>query len=347
MKKGKKNIRLRIIAGVLVVVMVFTYWAGAVTSIKIAADSSNEAMKYLAENTDYVKAGRSIRVWNLISSMIYREDPDDLYNRASIYIGAARYEEALIYIGKCLKLCDEQSDPDLYIDLMTKKGCLLALVDRNDEAVEVLEEVVERAPEAADIYLVLAQIYLDEEKTDRLVESTAKYLELRPDDLEVRITYLQALATIDDIDEAKRQSELIISDKSVTTEQRDDVYHTLAVLALKGEQFEEALEYLDKIEDTEVRWPDVNYDKGVCKMSLSEFDEAIDCFSQSIDIEYNVQGCYYSRGVCELSGENVEIKAAYYDLKAAVEYEGDDRDEETAELAKAIMDTAYTVEKTE
>ncbi len=345
MKKGKKNIKLRIIAGVLVLIMVFTYWAGAVTSIKIAADSSNEAMKYLAENTDYVKSGRSIRVWNLLSSMIYREDPDDLYNRASIYIGAARYEEALIYIGKCLELCDEQNDPDLYIDLLTKKGCLLALVDRNDEALEVLTEVVNRSPEAADIYLVLAQIYLEEEEPGKLAEATAKYLELKPDDLEVRITYLQALAAADDLVEAKRQSEIIVSDKSVTTEQCDDVYHTLSVLALKDEQFEEALEYLDKIEDTENSWPDVDYDKGVCKMSMSEFEEAIDCFSQSIEKGYDVQDCYYSRGVCELSGDTVDIKAAYYDLKAAAEYEGEDRDEETAALAKSVLDAAYSAEK--
>ncbi len=344
MKKGKTRVWLRVTAGVLAAVMIFTYWAGSAVSIKIAADSSNEAMKYLAENTAYVKAGRSVRVLNLLSSMINREDLEDCYNRASIYIGSARYEEALIYIGKCLKMCDEQSDPDMYTDLLTKKGCLLALVDRNDEALEVLTEVVKRTPDAADIYLVLAQIYLEENEPANLVEATARYLELRPDDLEVRITYLQALAAADDFEEASKQSELIVSDKSVTTEQCDDVYHTLTVMALKVEQFEEALEYLDKIYDTENRWPDIAYDRGVCLMSLSRFDEAIDCFGQSIEKGYNVQGCYYSRGVCELSGDKVDIKAAYQDLKDAVEYEGEDRDEETAVLAKAIMDTAFTVE---
>ena len=343
MKTRKKKIWIRVTAIFMVLTMVVTYWAGTVTSIKISAQETNEAMKYLAENTEYINKKRSERTWNLIQTLKGSDDLNDCYLTASIYIGSARYEEALTYIRKCLKLCDPTERPEFYTELLTKKGCLLTLMGENDEALKTLDLVTERDPQAADVYLVKAQIYFEQNSLEKLAETTAQYLEIKPDTVSVRITYLQTLAALDVVDEAKKQGRIIIEDASADTEAKDDAYHILGMLALREENFAEALENLKNIYDTKEKYPDVNYDIGVCQMSKGEFDEAIEYFTKSLEQDYNRQGCYYSRGVCEFSNDPADFESAYYDLLAAAEYNEEDRDEDTALLAKAILDDAYEV----
>ena len=343
MKKRKKKIWIRVTAIFLVLTMVVTYWAGTVTSIKISAEETNEAMKYLAENTEYINKKRSERTWNLIQTLKGTDDLNDCYLTASIYIGSARYEEALTYIDKCLKLCDPVERSDFYTELLTKKGCLQTLQGENDEALKTLDLVTERDPQAADVYLVKAQIYFEQNNLEKLAETSAQYLEVVPDDVSVRITYLQTLAALDIADEAKKQGRIIIEDATADTGAKDDAYHILAMLALREENFKEALNNLQQVKDTKEKYPDVNYDIGVCQMSKGEFDEAIDYFTRSIEQDYNKQGCYYSRGVCEFSNDPVDYQSAYFDLLAAVEYDEEDRDEETAALAESILEQAYEV----
>ena len=343
MKKIHRKKWIRITAIFLVLTMLVTYWAGTVTSIKISAEATNEAMRYLAENTEYMNKKKSERTWGLVRSLMRTEDIDECYLVASIYIGAARYEEALTYIDKCIRMCPKEGREDFYTELLTKKGCLLTLMDDNEGAIKVLKEATERKPDASALYLVMAQIYFEENDVSKMAEATSKYLEFEPDDVDVRVTYLQTLAAMDVIDEARIQGRMIIENKDAGVEQKDDAYHVLAMLALREENFDEALDNLKGIRDEEGKYEDVQYDIGVCHMATGEYEEAIEAFSKSIEKEYNKQGCYYSRGVCEFSAEEADYTAAYYDLKEASEYSGEDRDEETAKLAQVILDEVYEV----
>ena len=176
-----------------------------------------------------------------------------------------------------------------------------------------------------------------------MAANTSKYLELIPEVVDVRVTYLQTLAAMDIRDEAKIQGKMIVESKDAKVDQKDDAYHVLAMLALREEDFEEALKNLTGIKDEEGRYEDVQYDIGVCKMASGDYEEAIDAFSKSIENDYNKQGCYYSRGVCEFSGEEADYVAAFHDLVAASEYSEEDRDEETAKLAQVILDEAFEV----
>ncbi len=343
MKKFRKRKWVRITAIFLILTMLVTYWAGTVTSIKISAEATNEAMRYLAENTEMMNKQRASRTWNLVRGLMRTEDIDECYLVASIYIGSARYEEALTYIDKCLRMCPQDERADFYAELLTKKGCLLTLLDRNEEALRVLDQATEKKPDASEVYLVKAQINFEENDVDDMAANTSKYLELKPEDVDVRVTYLQTLAAMDIRDEAKIQGKMIVESKDAKVDQKDDAYHVLAMLALREEDFEEALKNLTGIKDEEGRYEDVQYDIGVCKMASGDYEEAIDAFSKSIENDYNKQGCYYSRGVCEFSGEEADYEAAFHDLVAASEYSEEDRDEETAKLAQVILDEAFEV----
>ena len=47
--------------------------------------------------------------------------------------------------------------------------------------------------------------------------------------------------------------------------------------------------------------------------------------------------------MCEFSAEEADYESAFFDLKAACEYDEEDRDEETAKLSQIILDEAYEV----
>ena len=118
MKKFHRRKWVRITAVFLILTMLVTYWAGTVTSIKISADATNEAMRYLAENTEMMNKQRSTRTWNLVRGLMRTEDIDECYLVASILIGSARYEEALTYIDKCLRMCPQDEREDCVSDLL-------------------------------------------------------------------------------------------------------------------------------------------------------------------------------------------------------------------------------------
>ena len=213
MKKFYKRKWVRITAIFLILTMLVTYWAGTVTSIRISAEATNEAMRYLAENTEMMNKQRTERTWNLVRGLMRTEDIDECYLVASIYIGSARYEEALTYIDKCLRMCPQEERKDFYAELLTKKGCLLTLLGRNDEAVGVLDSVIECKPDSSDAYMVLIQIYYTANDIENLEKTLAAYLEIAPEDSDMRATYMQALMSDGKVKEAEVQCGLLMEYK--------------------------------------------------------------------------------------------------------------------------------------
>lgn len=342
--KKKKRVWIRILAMFLVLTMVIGYWASAMINVKIATDASDAAIKYLAESTEYVNSDRTERFSDLVRSFRRTDDIEYYYLQASIKIGATKYEEALEYINKCLNLSSPIQYRETYIDALTKKGCLLTLLGRDAEAVEALELAIETEPELSDIYLVLAQIYLNGNDVDKLEKTLEGYLEIVPDDLDMRITYMQTLAAQGRDAEASKQGFIVIENDNSTALQQEDCYYVIAIDCFKREDFEKSLEYLEKVIDQDGKYKDLYYDKGICYLSMGELESAIDAFTESIDKGMSVQNCYYSRAVTEFTRENADYESAYNDLIAARDYQGDDRDEETVALAEEFLDAAYVIQ---
>jgi tetratricopeptide (TPR) repeat protein len=344
MKKFYKRKWVRITAIFLILTMLVTYWAGTVTSIRISAEATNEAMRYLAENTEMMNKQRTERTWNLVRGLMRTEDIDECFLVASIYIGSARYEEALTYIDKCLRMCPQDERKDFYAELLTKKGCLLTLLGRNDEAVGVLDSVIECKPDSSDAYMVLIQIYYTANDMDNLEKTLAAYLEIAPEDSDMRATYIQALMSDGNVKEAEVQCGLLMEyDKDGTY--KNDAEHALALIALGREDFTGAMKHLTKMTDYEEAFPDVAYDKGVCHMAGGDYDKAVEEFIRSINIGYMKQYCYYSRAVCKISQEEPDYEGTFNDLKAAIEYDEEDRNEETAQMATELINRLFEIKE--
>lgn len=343
----KKRVWLRILALFLVLTMVVGYWASAITNIKIASDASNAAMSYLADSTEYVNAGRTERFADLVRSFRGEDTLEDCYRQASIKIGAAKYEEALYFINKCLDKSSPVQSRETYIDALTKKGCLLTLLGRDEEAIESLKLALATEPTLSDVYLVLAQIYLNRNQVAELESTVEGYLEIVPEDLDMRVTYMQTLAAEGKDEEASEQGYMIVENSESTASQQEDSYYVIAINYFKQENFEAALENLNKVIDQDGKYTDLYYDKGICYLSMGELESAVDAFSESIDKGMSVQNCYYSRAVTEFTKENADYEAAYKDLVAARDYQGEDRDEETVAMAEEFLDAAYVIQNSE
>lgn len=342
--KKRKHVWLRILAAFLAIAMVVSYLATALTDIRIALDASDAASRYLVDSTEYVNAGQKERFAKLIHSFVGAEDIDDYYTKASIRIGSGKYEDALYYVDKCLELSSPVRYRETYIDVLTKKGCLLTLLNRNEEAIEALELALETEPTLSDAYLVLAQIYLNLNETDKLEKTLGDYLEIAPDDLDMRVTYMQTLAAEGKDEEATKQGMMVVEDANSTVEQRDDCYYTMALKSLQKEDFENALNSLEKVVDQSGKYNDLYYDKGICYLSMGDMEKAKDSFTESIDKKMSLQNCYYSRAVTEFAMEEADYQAAYLDLIAARDYEGEDRNEETVTMAEEFLEAAFVVQ---
>ncbi len=344
MKKGKRRVWLRVTALFLVLTLTVSYLATSMINIKISAETADAAMNYLAENTEYVNDTKSTRFRKLIRSMKKTETLDDCYLQASLKIGSAEYEDALVYINRCLEFCSPTKQREIYIDVMTKKGCLLTLLERNDEAVEVLDSVIETEPNSSDAYMVLIQIYYTANDTENLEKTLAAYLEIAPEDVDMRATYIQVLMSDGNTEEAEVQCGLLTeNDKDGT--HKNDAEHALALIALGREDFTGAMKHLTKMTDYEEAYPDVAYDKGVCHMSCGEYDKAVEEFTRSINTGYMKQYCYYSRAVCEFSLEEPDYEGTFNDLKAAIEYDEEDRDEETVQMATELINQLFEIKE--
>lgn len=343
MIKGRKRWLIRGLAVVLIITMVVGYWASALITIQIASDEANAAMRYLAENTEYVQETKAKRTWSLIRSLKSPDEPGDYYLQASIKIGQGKYDEALVYIDKYLEYWTAERDSDMHGDLLIKKGCLQTLTDDYEGASVTLNKALKYKPDSSDIYLVLAQICYAENDLQGLSDVLQKYLEIEEDDNDMRTTYVQTLLALNDFDEAFEQSK-ILADSNVDISGKNEAYHAMAIISIERQEFDEAVTYLEKLSEYEDAYEDYHYDLGVCYMANLEFDKAIDEFNSSIEKEFNIQSCYYSRGVCSLAKEKPDAKQAYDDLKKAVDYQGEDRDEETVQLAQDIIEAAFVAQ---
>ena len=57
------------------------------------------------------------------------------------------------------------------------------------------------------------------------------------------------------------------------------------------------------------------------------------------------QYCYYSRAVCKISQEEPDYEGTFNDLKAAIEYNEEDRNEETAQMATELINQLFEIKE--
>lgn len=83
-------------------------------------------------------------------------------------------------------------------------------------------------------------------------------------------------------------------------------WQRLGIAALYLEDYQKALDNMDRAEAMEPGLEGNAYYRGVCLLALGRSQEAAQAFTDSIDQGYLPQSCYYNRGVCQVELEDYE-----------------------------------------
>ena len=80
----------------------------------------------------------------------------------------------------------------------------------------------------------------------------------------------------------------------------DVFYQRMGAARMQLQQYEEALQELDKAMELNPELLGTSYYRGVTLLALERMEEAIEAFTQSIEQGFLPQFCYYNRGVCNI-----------------------------------------------
>lgn len=331
-KESVKNIyykrSFRLIAGVLVVTVFVTMVLQSATLVAISrsADKSDAAVNYLAENTEYVNKSRPERIMDYLQTLGSKETLADHYQLASTQIAREEYGAALQSIEKCLSLYNNEG-PDIYVDLLMKQGCLQVMLGQYDSALKNLDLALAQDPAMADIYLVKAQIYAEQQNMGGLARSLTAYLQLVPDDSSIRSLLAQAQFTQGDYDAAALQyAEIMERNPDAQTA------YLLGLNAVQKSDFAAGEEQLTRAIALDDSFDGIYYYRGVCYMSLGDYSAAIEDLTVSIEKEDMQQASFYTRGVCRLMDNDYEKGLADVQFAAA-----GNQDEEVTKQAKLLL----------
>lgn len=94
-------------------------------------------------------------------------------------------------------------------------------------------------------------------------------------------------------------------------------YQRIGIAAMYLEDYQKALDNMDKAEALSPGLEGNAYYRGVCLLALGRNEEAAQAFTDSIDQGYLTQFCYYNRGVCRVELEDYETALADMELALA------------------------------
>ena len=314
--QDKKTRRLplstRAIALLLAVMLALT---SSLTSLALASRitirpgerTEDAGRNYLVNHTEYVQENPMQRMASYIGSRGARQTLQDYYDLAGTQIARESYAEALISIERCIELFHDESDA-LLIDLWLKKGCLLVLLDKLEEAVIALTKVTELDPANPDAYLVKAQAYAGLALYQELQECLEAYLVLVPDDQEIALLLAQLSGEGEGgayAQEKQAQDTVQSAEAGVPGGDPGDAAPAdpassaflEGLYAMQDGDFAAAEEAISRAIAMDAGLEGAHYYRGVCRLSLEDYAGAAEDFAVSISQGHMVHSSYYNRGI--------------------------------------------------
>lgn len=239
--------------------------------------------------------------------ILYQQDPSDesfWLNALRCLFLAGRYEEAIAGFDDYIsRLPEGETDPYGGIADFLRAACLLQLGDY-PAAVAGFQKAAEAGYEEA---ACLEQVGL---------------CQFESGDYEGVLTTGEIMFAIEDGQIAMPEL----------------AYQRIGIAAMYLEDYQNALDNMDKAETLSPGLEGNAYYRGVCLLALDRSQEAVQAFTDSIDQGYLTQFCYYNRGVCRVELEDYETALA--DMELALESEQDPELTAAAQELKEQL-TAY------
>ena len=308
------------VAIVLVLAMVADVVISALIKVNITGqqvvDSASAAKNYLADNTDYVKMNDADRARTVLKQAIARfgNEFESHYEASSIAIAKEDYETALQETKTCLAMIDH--DNIRYGELLNRKGCLEALLDRKDEAEATFRQVTELTDDYPVAHLMLAELSLEKGDAPAATEELVKYAELSPGD----VSQLPVIAELY-YGQTKYTEAISWGEKALETgcEPDMDLYNTIGLSRILLGDLEAAEKDIDRAvklgeEKTAkdgvmpqyviISLPETYYYRGLCALAREDYDAALPDFEKTIEMGNTTALSFYNRGICRLQKED-------------------------------------------
>ena len=263
-----------VIAVVLVIVMVInTVWVSAaqVSMQRVGTeDSQGIANNYLFDSTSYMTEDTLQRMYEVLMLNQTPTDWRGYEEQAGIYIAREQYDEAIDRISKAVEIYAEASDLEK-ASLWLKKGCLHTLKGDYEKALESLERCVEFDPECSEGYLIMAQLYLEEEDEENTLKNMEAYLELNPGNVEAEEMVAQLYMAKSDFSTAGKWLQ-----KAMESGGGAEIYYQYALCIIQDNKFKEAIEYLNKALELDENVGDAYYYRAICRLTIGEYVMALE-----------------------------------------------------------------------
>jgi len=153
--------------------------------------------------------------------------------------------------------------------------------DNSQAALEALSAAVKIDPDWSQAHLARAELLVQMDKTGQALENLAEILAEQPEARLLRMGYARLLIATDHLQEARAQFEQLVTDDP----QDGESLFALGVLAANAEQFDLAVEYLQKVLALDVRIMDAYYELGKVEELRGNFEKALDWYAQIISGE--------------------------------------------------------------
>ena len=279
----------RLMAAFLAVLMIAGVILSAASQVQFKGSdytgSSGSAASYIESNTDYLKSTAVERMVAYAGNILRKPQSYEEYDlAAAVAISKENYGDAAQYLMGCLATCEDDS---LLGGLHVKLGCVYALLEEKDAAIEEFDRGIRADGTQSAAYLMRAQLYIEQSKTDLAVSDMEKYLKLAGNS--------------------------------------EDIAASAGTLFEQGGKYQEAIEQYGLVLSTASDYfdPSLYFNRARCRLALSDLPGALeDCqiylgYTDGAEAEGAVQAMM---GVCCMGAADYENALSYYHEAIALGY---------------------------
>ena len=244
------------------------------------------AGNYLAGSTEYVQKSTLERAAQVVGDMLKKPVTlQDYYDLASEKIAKAEYDDALTLTDVCLEMVEASSSgasSALYVDLLMKKGCLLALQNDYVQALTYFDRVIGLDSTQAQAHLLKAQIYAEQKKNGEAIGSLNAYLALQPQDYSMRTALIQLYYVNGEYNLAEQACDDYLS---LTYDSTGAVYFLRGACRLQRSGYEPAMEDLLTAAQRGYQDPGICYGQAaICAYLLGKSELVLQYGQQAVSL---------------------------------------------------------------
>lgn len=319
-KGSGRSVLLRILAALLALVLLFSVVVALLVRVvkprqkTVSAELVEQVYSELSADDAYLNAPLSERIGTLFSTIgVTPASVSDFEQLASMYIGRGDYEEAKYMYEQTLPLIPKEQEVTL-ANMYYKLGSVSVLCGDLPAAEDYYERVLDYGVSSELIHILMAQVYLEQQKYGDAAEQLSLYLVYEPDDADNRELYANVLELSGDAAAAAGQYRLLY-EASADPEQLLSIARAALTAADYPTVIDSLTSYMEQQADAD---GSLHMMRGMAALWTGDFQTTIDDLNEAENLGFtDADGSlHYMRGIAYLTAE--EYAQADEDLLAAV-----------------------------